>query len=369
MHVLQALAALSVGGSEWVAVELAEALAAAGHRVTVIGADGPLAERVRACGAEHLDWPIGAKRLATLRCIPRLRRWLRDHQPDLVHVHSRLPAWICHRAIVGLPPDRRPRFVTSMHGQYTVSRYSAIMARGERVVAVSDFMRRYTLDNYPQADPSRVVTIAGGVDHEHFAHGHQPAPEWRDQVQREFPALADRRWLCLPARLSRYKGHGAFIRLLARLAEGHPDLHGVIVGDGDRRGRLQLELMELARGLGVEDRITFTGARLDIREWLAASVIVFSLTRDPPEAFGRTVAEALSLGRPVLAWNHGGVAEILAGMFADGAVPPGDHDALAEKARRFLRAPPAVPPSDAFSLAASSRAHLDLYRELSGRPT
>ncbi|MDX1380953.1 MAG: glycosyltransferase family 4 protein, partial [Xanthomonadales bacterium] len=102
MHVLQALAALSVGGSEWVVVELAEALTAAGHRVTVLGAGGPLAGRVQDCGATHLDWPVGRKRLNTLRYIRRLRDWLREHEPDVVHAHSRLPAWIAHRALAGL---------------------------------------------------------------------------------------------------------------------------------------------------------------------------------------------------------------------------------------------------------------------------
>lgn len=367
MHVLQALAALSVGGSEWVVVELAEALTAAGHRVTVLGADGPLAGRVRACGAEHLDWPVGRKRPGTLRYIPRLRNWLREHRPGVVHAHSRLPAWICQRALAGLPADPRPRFVTSMHGQYSVSPYSAIMARGERVVAVSEFMRAYTLEHYPATDPRRVVTIHGGADRAQFPHGHRPDGAWFDSVHREFPALHGKRWLCLPARLSRYKGHADFVRLLARLAAGHPDLHGVIVGGGRPGSRVARELDALAGAEGVADRITRVGARLDIREWLAASEIVFNLTRDPPEAFGRTVLEALCLGRPVLAWDHGGVAEILAAMFPGGAVAPGDQDALLKKAERFLQSPPVVPASDAFSLRDAMQAHIDLYRQLAGK--
>jgi len=70
MHVVQALVSLNVGGSELVATELSEFLVTAGHRVTVIAAEGPLGERVRGCGAGHLDWPIGAKRLSTLRAWP-----------------------------------------------------------------------------------------------------------------------------------------------------------------------------------------------------------------------------------------------------------------------------------------------------------
>ena len=148
MHVVQALVSLGIGGSEMVAVETAEHLRAAGHRVTVLAANGPLLDRVTASGAEMLDWSIGRKRLGTLLYIRRLRNWLLENQPDIVHVHSRLPAWICFQALRKLPADKRPVFITSMHGQYSVSSYSAIMARGDQVIAVSKHIREYTLKNY-----------------------------------------------------------------------------------------------------------------------------------------------------------------------------------------------------------------------------
>ena len=105
---------LNLGGSELVAVELSEFAAAAGHRVTVIAAHGPLSERIRACGAAHLDWSIGRKRLGTLRYISQLRTWLAHERPDVLHVHSRLPAWICDLALRRLDPSVHPAYITSM---------------------------------------------------------------------------------------------------------------------------------------------------------------------------------------------------------------------------------------------------------------
>ena len=113
MHVVQVLVSLNLGGSELVAVELAEYCARAGHRVTVIAADGPLGGRVRASGAELLDWPLGRKRVGTLRYVAQLRGWLMANRPELVHVHSRLPAWICRLALRPLSGPMRPAFVTS----------------------------------------------------------------------------------------------------------------------------------------------------------------------------------------------------------------------------------------------------------------
>ncbi len=361
MHIVQALVSLNLGGSELVATELSEYAVSQGHRVSVIAADGPLGDRVRACGAELLDWPIGKKQLGTLRYISRLSEWLDRERPEILHVHSRLPAWICRLAIRRLPPVNRPVFITSMHGHYSVSRYSAVMAGGDRVIAVSDHIRDYMLHNYPTSNADRVVTVLGGVSHRAFPYGYRPGSDWFEQVYAEFPELTDRRLLCLPGRLSRYKGHPDFIELTAKLLPEFPDLHGVIVGTAKPGSRYRDELEGLAERYGVLDRITFTGARMDIRDWLAASEVVFSLCSDPPEAFGRTVPESLHLGVPVIGWNHGGVQEVLAEVFPAGAVAPGNRSQLCERTREFLHQQPCVPHSGAFGLQESMHKTLNVY--------
>ena len=97
MHVVQALAALDVGGSELVVAELCEYLAKRGHQLTVLGKGGPLTHRVKLSGATHLDWPVGRKRFGTLRYIRTFSEWLCVNRPDIVHAHSRLPAWMAGR--------------------------------------------------------------------------------------------------------------------------------------------------------------------------------------------------------------------------------------------------------------------------------
>lgn len=364
MHVVQALAKLSVGGSELVVTELAEHLSARGARVTVLGADGPLGERVRQSGAAHLDWPVGKKRLGTLGYIRRLRGWLARHRPNIVHAHSRLPAWICWRAIRGLPAEGRPVFITSMHGQYTVSPYSAVMARGDRVIAVSEHMRRYTLENYRFVDPDRVVVIQGGTSRRAFPHGYHPTEEWYESIRARFPVLAGKRLLLLPGRLSRYKGHAMFLDLLRALTQEFPDVHGVIAGEGREGSRYRAELEGLAHRNQVLERVTFIGLRDDIRDWMAASSIVYNLCSDPPEAFGRVVSEALHLGVPVIGWDHGGVRETLAVMFPRGAVRPDSLSELLARSRAFLEQAPRVPESTAFSLETSMNRTVQLYQEL-----
>ena len=367
MHVVQALVSLNIGGSELVATELSEHLVSLGHRVTIIAADGPLGERVRANKADqlhHLDWPIGKKRLSTLRYIKQLAQWFEAEKPDIVHVHSRLPAWICWLAIKRTPAECRPCLVTTMHGHYSVSRYSSVMAKGKRTIAVSEHIRRYTLKNYPLAAEEDVVTIHGGASRQLFPYAYQPPPGWRDQAEKEFPALKGKRWLLLPGRITRWKGHVDFMNLIEALVKNLPDVQGVFVGGGKPGSRYQLELETLAEKSGIGEHITFTGNRLDIRDWMAASEIVFNLSNDPPEAFGRTVLEALCLGRPTIIWNHGGAAEIVARMFPAGAVQLQDDKQLELRTRDFLNNTPVVKQSGAFSLADSMGKHLALYEDL-----
>jgi glycosyltransferase involved in cell wall biosynthesis len=364
MHIVQVLVSLNLGGSELVAVELSEFATSSGHRVTVIAADGPLGDRLRSSGATHLDWPVGKKRLGTLRYISRLSDWLARQQPDVIHVHSRLPAWICLLALRRLDPKQRPALVTSMPGHYAVSRYSAVMASGDRVIAVSDHIHDYSLHNYSGTDPDRMITVHGGISHEAFPFAYQPGAAWWEQTYREFPELAGRRLLCLPGRLSRYKGHGEFIELISGLLPDQPDLHGIIVGKAKPGSRYRDELEGLAERYGVLEHLTFTGARTDMRDWMAASEIVYSLCSDPPEAFGRTVPEALHLGVPVIGWDHGGVQETLAVLFPQGAVVPGDTIELLQRSRAFLAQRPSVQPNPAFGLNESMQKTMRVYQSV-----
>jgi len=361
MHVVQALVSLGIGGSEMVAVETTEFLRAAGHRVTIVAASGPLLQRVNAAGADFLNWPIGRKRLGTLSYIRQFRAWLLENNVDIVHVHSRLPAWICHLALRKLPADKRPLFITSMHGQYSVSSYSAIMARGDQVIAVSNHIRNYTLKNYLPAGSPQLHTIYGGTSRDDFPYGYQPSDAWRQSIYAEFPRLKNKRILLLPGRLSRYKGHATFIELLAALHAEFDDIHAVILGRAKPGSRYINELEGLAERHKLSEKLTFCGLRTDMRDWMSASSLVFNLCSDPPEAFGRTVPEALALGVPVIAWDHGGVKEVLQEMFPVGAVEPDNLPALVQKTRDFLQQAPIVKNSQAFSLQTSMDQTISLY--------
>ncbi len=333
LTVVQVLPALEAGGVERGTLEVARYLAAQGHRSIVLSAGGRLVAQLQREGSEHYTWDLGRKSPWTLRHIPRLRRFLREQKADILHARSRMPAWVCYLAWRGMDPARRPRFVTTVHGLYSVNPYSAVMTRGERIIAVSETVRRYILDNYPAVDPQRIVVIPRGVDPQEFPHGYRPPPEWLAAWRAQYPQLAGKKVLTLPGRITRLKGHEDFIELIARLKSEGEAVHGLIVGGAEAKKLPYLaELRDKVNRTGLTEDITFTGQRGDLREIMAASDLVLSLSRQP-ESFGRTVLEALSMGVPVVGYDHGGVGEQLARFFPQGRVPLGDRDGLVRQCR------------------------------------
>jgi glycosyltransferase involved in cell wall biosynthesis len=361
--VLQLLPALDAGGVERSTLEIAAAVVAAGGRSLVVSAGGRLLPALLATGSEHQRIDIGAKRPWTLRHVRTLRRLIERERPDIVHARSRMPAWLALWALRGLR-GARPRFVTTVHGLNSPGRYSAVMTRGERVVCVSATVRDYLLQHYPRLDPARLVVIPRGIDPAAFPRGYAADPGWRAAFFAEHPALAGGVLLTLPGRGTRLKGHADAIALLARLRAEGIDARLLLLGaDDPRRARYLAELQALARGLGVAGALVSCAPRSDVREVLSVSALVLQLSTRP-EAFGRTVIEALALGRPVLGYAHGGVGEQLAQHFPAGAVPLGDREALAARALALLAAPPAVPPLAAATCADMQAATLALYAAL-----
>lgn len=363
LTVVQVLPALSSGGVERGTLEVGQFLKQQGHRSIVISAGGRLVKTLTEQGSEHIQWPIGRKSLLTLRLIPKLRQFLLSQKVDIVHARSRLPAWICYLTLKTIPGSQRPRFITTVHGPYSVNGYSAIMTKGEKVIVISETIRDYALRHY-QVNSKRLQLNYRGVDTAEFPYGYQPDATWLANWYQQFPQTRDKLLLCLPARITRWKGQQDFIELIAALSHRHPNVHGLIVGE-TKPGKAHYlqELTNQAAELGVQSQITFTGHRSDIRDIMAISQIVLSLSTEP-EAFGRIPLEAISLGKPVIAYNHGGVSEQMSSMLPDGLIPVADKSALTDKCSQWLQAVPEVPTSHDFTLHRMLENTLNIYQSV-----
>lgn len=364
LSVMQLLPALNIGGVERETMDIARALNDAGLRALVVSGGGQQVGELEACGGEHIEMPVGRKSPFSLRYVKPLHDVIMQHAPDIVHARSRLPAWLAWRALQRIPAGERPRFVTTIHGLYSVNRYSAIMTRGERIICVSEAARRYVLDNYPGTQMQRLVVIPRGVDREEFPYGYRPTAAWRKAWQRRYPQFEGRQLLTLAGRVNRRKGLHTLIELLAGLRARGLNVQGVVAGPVATRDRRYVETcVTQAERAGVGDRLSLIGPRQDLRDVLCVSDLLVSLS-EKPEAFGRTVTEALSLGRPVLGWDHGGVGEQLQAVYPAGAVPLKDLGAMVDSAEQMLRNPPLVPKELPYTLDRMQSRTLALYESL-----
>jgi len=323
--VLQVLPSLVSGGVERGTLDMAGALVAAGWTAYVASAGGSLEPELARLGATHVALPLASKNPWVMRRnAAALARLIRQLRVDIVHARSRAPAWSAWAATRATGRH----FVTTFHNAYDrrlplKQRYNSVMARGERVIAISQFVAEHVAEVYG-VGPNRLRTIPRGVDLNAFD------PQ---RVTGQRVATLARQWrvpdgaavLMLPARLTRWKGGLDFIEAIALL--GRDDMCCLLVGASQRDGfRRELEAAVERHGLVASFRIVE-----ECRDMPAAYVladVVVSASTDP-EGFGRTIVEAQAMGRPVVATDHGGARETILPGITGWLVPPRDAAALA----------------------------------------
>jgi glycosyltransferase involved in cell wall biosynthesis len=368
--ILQVLPRLVAGGVERGTIEIAEAIARAGYVSLVASAGGPMAEELPRVGAEHVTLPLDRKSPAAIwRNAALLAEVARDRGAVLIHARSRAPAWSAWLAA----GQARTRFVTTYHGAYSEGfpgkrLYNSVMARGERVIAISDFIADLVRERHG-VGPDRLRIIPRGADLRRF----DPAlvePSRAAALRLAWGVAADAPLLLLPARLSRWKGQAVLVEAMARVP---PPAVAVLAGEGALRGELEAQIATLR----LAGRVLLPGHVEDMPAAHAAADLVLHASTEP-EAFGRTVVEAGAMGRPVIASDLGAPRETVVPEATGWLVPPGDPAALAAAIDAALAVPGPERAAmgraarervlSRFTTAAMQRATLAVYAELLGPP-
>ncbi len=347
--VLQVLPALNVGGVERGTLEVGKALVSKGYSSCVVSAGGRLVEQLEREGSKHFNMDIGKKSPLTFRFIAALRAIIKNNEINIVHVRSRLPAWVAYLALKGIPEKTRPVLISTVHGPYSVNWYSKVMLRADHIIAISEFIKDYIINNYPDTDRTKITVIHRGVDNNIYNADYIIDPDWLCPWSNH-AAISDKKIITLPARITRWKGQLDFVEIIGKLrAKGLP-VYGVIAGGAEKR-RLNFhdEIQDKIKNMGLESDISMLGQRNDMKEIMKASDLVLSLAKIP-EAFGRTALEALSLGTPVVAYDHGGAHEVLTALFPNGLVPANNIELAVDKVAQLCDANITIEKRNPFTL-------------------
>jgi glycosyltransferase involved in cell wall biosynthesis len=375
-RVLQVLPSLGHGGVERGTLDISRYLVDQGWTTIVASNGGETEQQLFDIGAVSIKLPVHSKNPLIMRAnTKRLQQVIRHHDVQLVHARSRAPAWSAYYATkrAGVP------FLTTCHGVYHGSEnfikrgYNAIMASGDRVIAISNYVADHVSERYGVGS-DRLRVIPRGVDLAQFDPD-KVTPERIDRLLDQWQLDRSKRIIMLPARITRSKGHTWLLKSLNQLwQQGKAkDSICIMVGGRTGSGSYAGKVEKMILNLKLDNRVWLVGGCDDMpAAYALADVVVI-----PPvdtEAFGRTSIEAQAMGRPVIATDRWGLSETImpaatgwlvqpedVGDLANAidlalAMPEDARERLASRSRRFIERH--------YTIQRMGKSTLSVYREL-----
>ena len=260
--------------------------------------------------------------------VRHLRVIIERCQPALIHVNDLW--WVPHtvRAVAGVIPRKIPviAHIRQEIQPIKVRQYS--LDHADFVVAVSRQVQQELETGGVACD--RVSTVYSGVD---LAELSNQATE--EAVRARYGISSEALLLGTVANLLPLKGYEVMLRALPSVLAEVPHIHYLIVGAGGAAYTEHLKTLSVE--LGVADHVHFAGFQDPVHPYLAAMDVYVHPSLK--EAFGLAVAEAMAMGKPVVASQVGGIPEVVENGVTGILAPPGDFNALAAALRTLLKDP------------------------------
>lgn len=315
--------------------------------VYMASAGGTLQQELKGTSITHWTLPLNTKNPWHLwRNAQTLKRLCRAHGIDLVHVHSRAPAWSCLWAwghFRGTHTQSTLPWVSTFHARYEHKNiwqrlYASAMLGGAASLTASHFLQRHvatTYKNFFFFDANRLICVPRGIDATFFdLENARIAALPADLEER----LKGTRVCLMPGRATASKGHAPLIQAFARCVQSIPDWR--LVMTGLNKDTYKHTLQKQIQALGVQQKAVLLPYQRDMRPFYKRANIV-AVPSLQPEGFGLVIAEAAAMEKPVLAFAHGGAVELVqhmhTGWLAPFAAPANHVPPLAEGLETLTR--------------------------------
>ena len=313
---------------------------------------------------KHFRWA------ATMKDLPRLKKFLASFQPDVIHAHLSnahlLAALALRRAASPCPLLVRTIYGPEGPGWPLRFRWISCPATDGLILA-SEKTNLPVCGRLANA-PERIATILPGIDVDEFADRHDLGK--LENITVPPGALV----VGMIASINKRRRLDLALEAVAKLAPRHPNLHLLFIG----RGTPELYIHEPARQLGISDRILYAGyCRNDdlVRAFHTMDALIYPIHGTDPSC--RTVREALATGTPVIAANRGIMDELIDDG-QTGFLAPFSADGLAEALEKLIALGPggranmsAAAAADArkrFCRVAQARRAVEFYERLQALP-
>ena len=338
MKVFQVLPAMQGGGVERGTIEVASAMQKNHIENMVVSAGGRLVSELEKIKVPHICLDVGSKNpFKWWKNIQTLRKIIQDEKITIVHARSRIPAWIVHFALKKCPGVK---FLTTFHGKYGTKPawfkipYNKIMVSGDLVISISNFISEHIKKTY-HVPEEKIRLIYRGADISKF----DPVLVSSLQIEEltnKWQVPTDKPVILMPSRLSRMKGHLVVLDALHQMK--HKNVTCIFVGSDHGKAEFHKELQQKINALDGQTTVLLEDHCNQMPTAYAISSVVLSASLYP-EAFGRTITEAQSMERIVIATAHGGAMETIKDGETGFLVPVGDATALAQTLDKVLDMP------------------------------
>ena len=305
--VMQVLPHLNSGGLVSGAVEVAKELVNSNFKSLIVSSGGYKEYEILSNESILEKLPVHSKNIFTIiNNTKKLIDLAIKYNIHLIHARSRAPAWSAYFAAkeLNLP------FVTTFHGTYGTEnffkkKYNSIMLKGHAIIAISKFIKQHIQGEY--GITQNIHVIPRGVNTNIFSPKKVSSARLINAAKK-ISIDGNDQIILLPGRLTSWKGHKLAVEAISRLKVKTYKL--VFIGDLQGRVKYRNELINLATTLNIANKVIFINHTRDLPSYLMLSDLVLSCSTKP-EAFGRTVLEAQAMGKPVIAFNHGGSVELI----------------------------------------------------------
>ena len=355
MKILYCVWRMGLGGAERQLVQLCRELVRRGHEI-IVGRvfDGELDAALAATGAAIERIPASHKH--DLRVVPRLAKLVARVKPDVVQT------WLTQMDLVGGFAARMNRVPWILSERSSAGNYPNTIwnlsrrvwgGRATAVVANSEGGRRYWLDRL-------------GAENVHVIRNIVPVEE----IEAVIVPPETREIILHVGRFTAVKNLDTLIKALPIVFRARPDAEAVLCGDGVLRAGLE----QLARDLGIADRVTFTGSVSNVWEWMKRASVSVALSFH--EGHPNAVLESIAARAPLVCSDIAAHREIVDGTMARMVDPKsaegvaaGIVEVLTNRNEAKARAKRALAALACCSAGAVAGQYEAVYREISGRTT
>lgn len=344
------------------AADLSCALQESGIQNLVLSPPCEMVSRMQEIGVEHVR--CNPPNIFTaLRGKSKLKTLIRSYEPDVIQVYSLEAAWIAGLSCRNM--KNPPRIVGVMTGYPRKGFANVGLNYCDCFTTISKHLRNVLSEHSElfrkQKQP---FAIPYGVN-EHLCYsGYSPSLNWLEQWNRTHAPREAAYTLCIPGAISPLQGLADLAPLMQQLLKNGIPVHAYIAGDVRCATPGYVEhLRNIFAQAQIENRISWVGARTDMRDLMAVCNATLSLAHEPA-THNHTILEALALGRPVAGYNHGAVGELLTSFLPEGKIPPADPSSMADVLTQWHTYPPALLEAIPYPyrLADTARSYCELYK-------